>query len=183
MKILFKKTYKRIFSINFCSNHYINSIDKVIKFIFRMNNWSKIFLLLLLAINEIWAGELTSLSTRYCNIFTQIFLFDQSTTSACLWARLSYSSITLYIVGISAGDKFSLCWSFLPQQQTDWLSSYSHLVRFCTIWKVFLLFPWKHWFLHPRGWIRFWSKKNVRICINNFENPHSWCNFDCPRKQ
>ena len=88
--------------------------------------------------NRTWAHEVSGLATLYRSRVTQIYLFAPSTTSNTLWASFSCSSMSLDIVGISTGVKFSYLSVFSAAltscflNRRNWLKSASPIVRFWT---------------------------------------------------
>ena len=111
------------------------------KFVFHIDSLLKLLILIFpckysnLGIRSLW------LVTIYRNRNTRNFMLARSTTSTSFWASLSFSSMSLDIVGIRTLDKFSslaklsvaLTSRFLNCK--NWLKLASPLLRFWTIRK------------------------------------------------
>ena len=103
-----------------------------------IDNLLKLFVLLLPCKNSDLSMGTLRFAPLYRSGVTQIFLFARSTTSTTLWASLSCSSLSLDIVGISTGDKFSSVAKFSARRTSwfpnriNWLKSASPNVGFWT---------------------------------------------------
>ena len=133
MKLLFLGHYKWVDNFIIYRIQYFKQIDKIFKFLINLHNLFRLLVLLL----PCKGSDLSKKTLRlYRSRVSQIFLLAPSSTSTNLWAGLSCSSMSLDVVGISTGDKFSYLAKFCAAvtrwflNRTNLLKSASPIVRF-----------------------------------------------------
>ena len=139
--------------------------------------------------NRTWTYAHSGLSALYPSTVTKIFLFEKSTVSTTIWASLCWSTMSLEIVSICSGDKFSSLLKF--SAATSWLrnprscmKSTSHFVTFCTsqiALKPSLLKISKLTFMSFCS-CQFWKKKNLQVRLGFYESSQCWFRIAFLRK-